>query len=69
LWGIHTSGGALPLRALALRTCDDLVRFLRSFVPQAASFIWSVDLGFPLLTGGLVAQGEPMVHVRIDQAF
>jgi hypothetical protein len=42
---------------------------LRSFVPQAASFIWSVDLGFPLLTGGLVAQGEPMVHVRIDQAF
>ena len=42
---------------------------LRSFVPQAASFIWSVDLGFPLLTAGLVAQGDPMLHVRIDQAF
>jgi len=42
---------------------------LRSFVPQAASFIWSVDLGFPLLTGGLVEQGNPMLHVRIDQAF
>ena len=42
---------------------------LRSFVPQAASFVWSVDLGFPLLTGGLVEQGDPMLHVRIDQAF
>jgi len=42
---------------------------LRSFVPQAASFIWSVDLGFPLLTGGLVEQGNPMLHIRIDQAF
>ena len=42
---------------------------LRSFVPQAASFVWSVDLGFPLLTGGLVERGNPMLHVRIDQAF
>lgn len=41
----------------------------RSFVPHAASFIWSADLGFPLLTAGLVAQGDPMIHVRIDQAF
>ncbi len=41
----------------------------RSFLPQAASFVWSVDLGFPLLTGGLVEQGDPMLHVRIDQAF
>ncbi len=41
----------------------------RSFVPHAASFIWSVDLGFPLLTAGLVEQGDPMLHVRIDQAF
>lgn len=41
----------------------------RSFVPHAASFIWSADLGFPLLTAGLVEQGDPMLHVRIDQAF
>lgn len=41
----------------------------RSFLPQVASFVWSADVGFPLLTGGLVAQGEPMLHVRIDQAF
>lgn len=41
----------------------------RSFLPQVASFVWSADLGFPLLTGGLVAEGDPMVHIRLDQAF
>jgi hypothetical protein len=69
-------GGVLFVDAATARgdanTADTLLSAglgLRSFVPQAASFIWSVDLGFPLLTAGLVAQGEPMVHVRIDQAF